>query len=112
MISVGTATQLAEDLYGHTTASVLQPSTHPEHPEEHKKRLRSLIESPFPRPLRAELERACRIALMETEEPVSVERARNCGALADGRCCSEDTVTRGAATLEATVTAYAFIAAK
>jgi|SRR5580658_63257 hypothetical protein len=73
MISVGTATQLAEDLYGHTTASVLQPSTHPEHPEEHKKRLRSLIESPFPRPLRAELERACRIALMETEEPVSVE---------------------------------------
>jgi hypothetical protein len=38
-----------------------------------KTRRRSLIKPAFPRPARAELERACRIALLETEGPVSVE---------------------------------------
>jgi hypothetical protein len=75
MVCVATTTQFAEDLPRHATASILQPSTDPEYRERNKrKRLRSRIEPLAPRPPRAELERACRIALMETEEPVSVER--------------------------------------
>jgi hypothetical protein len=38
-----------------------------------KKRLRSRTRALPPRPRRTELERACRIALVEAEEPVSVE---------------------------------------
>jgi len=75
MASVATAIQLVEELRGHTTASVLQASGYPTTaPDRQKrKRLRSVITRPFRRPQRVELERACRIALMEKEGPASVE---------------------------------------
>jgi hypothetical protein len=90
MGSVATAAQLAEELSRHGAAHITSHATshgtshasvdlrqltkHPEHVGYYKrKRLRSLIKPPCPRPPRAELERACRIALMETEEPVPVE---------------------------------------
>jgi hypothetical protein len=74
MVSVATATQLVGDLQGQTTASILQPSAYPAASDRQKrKRLRSVITRPFRRPQRVELERACRIALMETEGPASVE---------------------------------------
>lgn len=72
--SVATAAPLAKDLASHLTANVPQPSTHPERRARNtRKRLLSLIVAPSPRPPRAGLMRACRIALMETEEPVSAE---------------------------------------
>ncbi|HMD15051.1 MAG TPA: hypothetical protein VKH18_00180 [Terriglobales bacterium] len=71
---MATATQLVEELRSHTTASVLHPSAYPTARDSQKrKRLRSVITRPFRRPQRVELERACRIALMEKEGPASVE---------------------------------------
>jgi hypothetical protein len=71
---VATATQLVEELSRHTPADVRQLAVNPNRGEDYKRRrLRSLIKPAFPRPLRTELERACRIALLETEESVPVE---------------------------------------
>jgi hypothetical protein len=73
-VFVATAAQLWEEFQGQTTASVLQPPVHSRHSDREKRaRLRSLIKPLSPRPSRVKLERACRIALMETEGPAAVE---------------------------------------
>ena len=71
---MATATQLVEELSRHARADVRHLAVNPNLGEDYKRRrLRSQIKPAFPRPLRVELERACRIALLETEEPVPVE---------------------------------------
>jgi hypothetical protein len=69
MKSVGSAARAARNLFD--SSSVIQESDYPKCPR--RRALRSLTGRKLPRPSRAELERACRIALMETEQPVSVE---------------------------------------
>ena len=65
---MGTSTQFRD--------AVLQGSlscNYPEHEEKKSRRLRSLLRVRHSRPPRAHLERACRIALLESERPLSVE---------------------------------------
>ena len=72
MGAVGTPVEVGVALPGDAESSLL--SRRPEPARRRKKtRLHSLTK-PLPRrPLRSQLERACRIALMETEQPASVE---------------------------------------
>ena len=70
---MGTATQLTRDLSSHNSASALAQSLANENPQRKTRQLRSLTRPRAPRPTRAELERACRIALMEADQPASVE---------------------------------------
>ena len=71
MKSVGGAARASRNLFDSRTTSVIQESDYPKCPR--RRGLRSLTGPKVPRPSRAELERACRIALMETEQPVCVE---------------------------------------
>lgn len=73
MAVMGSDTQInAVGGTGQLRATLRAPG--PGHWEQRQsKRLRSVIKALPPRPVRSQLERACRIALMEGEEPAPVE---------------------------------------
>ena len=72
MAAAGTTVEAGINIPSDASGSGLLAKAEVGRPQK-KKRLRSLTRQAAPRPPRSELERACRIALLETEQPESVE---------------------------------------
>jgi hypothetical protein len=74
MVSMGNSAQIALDFMESAAVPELPAVWAPsEGTKPQRKRLRSRTRTLPPRPQRTELERACRIALVEADEPASVE---------------------------------------